>query len=109
MQNTKRPYQEINEQDMVGLSTYEKTIAIIFILLISYGLWAFFGPTRTQPIKKAISQIDKERAEWLEERGKDIQAEIISRLDARGLSRKTTVKETTTGYKAEFEGKWVRI
>lgn len=38
-----------------------------------------------------------------------VKKEVFSRLDARGLSRSTTVEVTETGYRFEWKGKFYRL
>lgn len=67
--NTNRPYRDINEGD-IKLSAYEKIILVIAVLLVGYIMWFCFHGTevKTDPIQKAISQLDQEREKWLEQR-----------------------------------------
>lgn len=93
MQNTRRTNPYIKKEE-INLSNYEKTVLVIVILLVGYILWFCINAT---PAKSQALINPAERAE------------IERRLDARKLSRHTTVEITESGYRFELNGKFYRL
>lgn len=96
MENTKRPYRDISNRWDVdrNLTRGEKLSLIVLIALVFGVLWFCLNatPEKSQPLIRP-----------------EMKREISERLRERGLSQSTTVEITEAGYRAEFNGRWIRL
>lgn len=95
MENTKRPYHDINKWDVDRNPTKGEKLFLIVVVILVCGVLRVCINATPEKSQRLIRP--------------EVKAEIHRRLDARGLSRATTVEITESGYRAEFEGKWIKL